>query len=631
MSTDSKSPPPLDDEILKRLIELDIHERDASDLFGASGRVSKIPLEILLPEVLAATGQKFILWSLIFLTLFYKILPSSIVKFLNDKLVATLYENMPRKPTDLTGAIIDLPPDKMGRPNHPYARSVPLKESAALAEDLPCVEDVFDKLLKRSKTEDWDSLKKYAGGLSSLTFAFGTLVIHSVFNSERTQPAINNKTSSYFDLSPLYGDLPSEEKEVRNGELGRGLLHPDCFADARMLFLPPGAATLLVVFNRNHNYIAEQLLKKNERGHWHDPPPHDAAARAKQDEEIFQTARLINCQHFVNVVITDYVGGVMGMAARGGGWPGNAEALHEINLNGRKVSRGDGNLVSIEFNILYRWHSTLSKMDEEWFEDTLGHSLGDIKPNWNKLPVSEYERGNKNITPTLPVKDRTFAGLKRLPNGHFPDSDISKLLYRATEESAGFFRARGSPVVMKVIDEMGMTQARAWKSCTINELRKWLGLEPFKSFEDWNAYPEIANAARELYGDIDKLELYPGLHAEGHAEDGFEQKYNNLRVSTVRNGLLFDAIALIRGDPGLTTKFSPESVTPWGYADAARDPVTNKSFGGHMHKLLKRNLPHNFPDDNIYTWFPMSTPTFMKSNKNLPPQPNQPWNFERPV
>ena len=67
----------------------------------------------------------------------------------------------------------------------------------------------------------------------------------------------------------------------------------------------------------------------------------------------------------------------------------------------------------------------------------------------------------------------------------------------------------------------------------------------FKSFEDWNAYPEIANAARELYGDIDRLELYPGLHAEGHAEDGFGQQYNRFRVNTVRNGLLFDAIALV--------------------------------------------------------------------------------------
>jgi hypothetical protein len=62
-----------------------------------------------------------------------------------------------------------------------------------------------------------------------------------------------------------------------------------------------------------------------------------------------------------------------GMAARGGGWPGSAEALHvsfsrftytdvdlkpdhsqEIELKGgREVSRGDGNLVSIEYGVVY--------------------------------------------------------------------------------------------------------------------------------------------------------------------------------------------------------------------------------------------------------------------------------------
>ena len=78
-----------------------------------------------------------------------------------------------------------------------------------------------------------------------------------------------------------------------------------------------------------------------------------------------------------------------------------------------------------------------------------------------------------------------------------------------------------------------------------NSFFKTIIILAFKSFEDWNAYPEIANAARELYGDIDRLELYPGLHAEGHAEDGYGQKYNSLRVNTVRFGLLFDAIALV--------------------------------------------------------------------------------------
>ena len=118
-------------------------------------------LETILHKVLAATGQQFIKWALVLLTLFSKILPSSFVKFLNDKLVATLYESMPRNPTDLTGAIIDLPPDQMGKANRPYARSVPVEGSAAQDPDLPCLEAVFDDLLKRSETEDWDAVSLF--------------------------------------------------------------------------------------------------------------------------------------------------------------------------------------------------------------------------------------------------------------------------------------------------------------------------------------------------------------------------------------------------------------------------------------------------------------------------------------
>ena len=115
-------------------------------------------LGILLAKVLTTTGQKFIVLALELLKFYSNFLPPSVIKLLNDKLVATLYEMMPRNPTDLTGAVVDLPPDMMGRPNQPYARSVPVEGSAALAADLPDLEDVFDKLLKRSKTEDWDSV-----------------------------------------------------------------------------------------------------------------------------------------------------------------------------------------------------------------------------------------------------------------------------------------------------------------------------------------------------------------------------------------------------------------------------------------------------------------------------------------
>lgn len=34
---------------------------------------------------------------------------------------------------------------------------------------------------------------------------------------------------------------------------GRGCLHPDTFAEDRLLLLPPATSVILVLFNRNHN------------------------------------------------------------------------------------------------------------------------------------------------------------------------------------------------------------------------------------------------------------------------------------------------------------------------------------------------------------------------------------------
>jgi hypothetical protein len=116
-------------------------------------------LRVLIPRVLASTGQKFITLSLVLLTQFSKILPPGIVKLLNDKLVATLYEMIPRHPTDLTGEVINLPPHEQGLPNRPYARSVPVGN--AVAPELPNLDQVFDRLLKRSETEDWNSVSLF--------------------------------------------------------------------------------------------------------------------------------------------------------------------------------------------------------------------------------------------------------------------------------------------------------------------------------------------------------------------------------------------------------------------------------------------------------------------------------------
>jgi len=165
--------------------------------------------------------------------------------------------------------------------------------------------------------------------MSSLIFCYATLVTHSLF---RTDPNnINmNTASSYLDLSPLYGNSEpiswfmsiqhmylaysidqAAQDLVRNKAAGRGLLYPDTFSEERLTFLPLGASALLVLFNRNHNvnssfsglersltllhwqYIAERILKINERKKWSDPPPTNETKRVLQDEELFQIAKLV--------------------------------------------------------------------------------------------------------------------------------------------------------------------------------------------------------------------------------------------------------------------------------------------------------------------------------------------------
>ena len=78
-------------------------------------------------------------------------------------------------------------------------------------------------------------------------------MVYSIFRTSFADPMIN-ETSSYIDLAPLYGNDPKAQDLIRNKEVGRGLLHPDTFAEDRLLLLPPATAAILVLFNRNREY-----------------------------------------------------------------------------------------------------------------------------------------------------------------------------------------------------------------------------------------------------------------------------------------------------------------------------------------------------------------------------------------
>lgn len=104
-----------------------------------------------------------------------------------------------------------------------------------------------------------------------------------------------NKTSGYLDLSILYGDVQAEQDLVRTHKDGK--LKPDSFSEPRLQAFPPACCVLLVMLNRFHNHVVENLAEINEGGRFTKPRadlPEDKAkaAWAKYDEDLFQTGRL---------------------------------------------------------------------------------------------------------------------------------------------------------------------------------------------------------------------------------------------------------------------------------------------------------------------------------------------------
>jgi hypothetical protein len=60
---------------------------------------------------------------------------------------------------------------------------------------------------------------------------------------------------------------------------------------------------------RPDNRVAEKVLELNEQKRWN-PNPSEIKSkeqRKKQDDEVFGTARLVNCNYFVQMILHDYL------------------------------------------------------------------------------------------------------------------------------------------------------------------------------------------------------------------------------------------------------------------------------------------------------------------------------------
>lgn len=616
----------------------------------------------------------------------------------------------------------------LGQAGAPYAKTVPSVTHPLGA--LPDPGDLFDKLMARQ-----EGGRNSQSGLSAMLIYHATIIIHDIFRTNDSDKNISD-SSSYLDLSPLYGYTMEMQHKVRDDKYKLGLLKPDTFAEDRLLRQPPGVCIMLVMYNRYHNYAATQLRRINENGRFSIPekyagtklevvarryalhpddedfisackeysvawkeyqakePPYDAdkihltkelqriyqdkslskdkmeqqvdeakanaekanaaakerfessaearelercreiledyiakghpkpedrklletgydAAWNKLDDDLFNTARLITSGLYVQVSVHDYLRALMGFHQ----FNTNFTLDPRNDINHRSVSRGVGNQVTVEFNLLYRFHCAITQKDEQYTEEFMNQKMG--FPDPKNIPLDQfitamamasgYQAAHK-VEPcdiTFGLDHDPKLNFQRNPvTGLFDDQQMIDALNSAMDDPISNFGPRNIPRCLRPVEIMGIMQARKWEVGTLNDFREFFQMPRHETFESVTDNVEIQNALRDLYDHPDKIELYPGVFCESDKNMGLDPGPSDVD-SALWAAIFSDAITLVRSDRFYTVDWNTNSLTSWGMKEVTEDNHILKS--SVFHRLLQRAFPGWFPYNSIRFFHPFYT------------------------
>ncbi|KAK8256469.1 hypothetical protein IWZ00DRAFT_541955 [Phyllosticta capitalensis] len=493
-----------------------------------------------------------------------------------------------------------LNPD-LGKAGSPYARTVPKLKSGHGVPPDPGL--LFDRNPHGPQPRDIQ-------GESSWRLTWGDFWLTIFADIFRTNRFDNNKsdTSSYLDLAPLYGSSLEDQLAIRTME--RGLLKPDTFHERRLIGQPPGINVILIMYSRFHNYVAEMLLRINEGGRFTLPPTETEkerkAALEKQDNDLFQTARLVVGGLYINICLHDYLRGLTNTHHSASDWTLDPRVAVNRLFDADGVPRGVGNQVSAEFNLMYRFHSTISQRDEKWINKFFSDLFPGLDKPLDQLTPMEFVQGLFRFEQSIdkdPGK-REFGGLKRNADGKFNDADLVNVLKESMEDPAGLFGPRMVPKALRMVEIAGILTARKWNLASLNEMRDFFKLQRHTSFEDLNPDPEIADLLRKLYDHPDLVEMYPGLFLED-AKPRMDPGCGGCPPYTVGRAVFSDAVTLVRSDRFYTLDFTTSHLTNWGMTEVTQD--LNVMGGSMFYKLIQRALPNWFPYNSLHIMQPMFT------------------------
>jgi prostaglandin-endoperoxide synthase 2 len=213
-----------------------------------------------------------------------------------------------------------------------------------------------------------------------------------------------------------------------------------------------GFVMLSTLFLREHNRLADLIAA--EKPDW-------------DDEHVFQTARNTLIVILIKIVIEDYINHIT---------PFHFKLFVKPGIGVREKWYRQ-NWMSIEFDLLYRWHPLVP----------------------TDLLVGGVRRAASDVLWETDV---------------VPQQGLASLFDEASRQPSTEIGIRNTAEFLLPVEERTIAIGRAAALAGFNDYRRACGYPRLRSFRDFSADPEVASALADRYGSVDDVEMYVGLFAE---------------------------------------------------------------------------------------------------------------------
>jgi prostaglandin-endoperoxide synthase 2 len=281
----------------------------------------------------------------------------------------------------------------------------------------------------------------------------------------------------------------------------------------------PGFVMMTVLMLREHNRIARLLNQEYGGSGW-------------DDERIFQTTRNIMIVIVLKIVVEEYINHI-------------APYHFQLFLDPPSLFRPRKwkwtNWMTVEFNILYRWHSMIP--DE------------------------------------LKLGERTVPSIASLWNPNIiVEEGLAQMFIHTSRQAAGRIGAKNTWQFLVDMAEVPTIQmARNAEIATYNDYRALCKMPRVTRFEQITSDPSILAALETLYSHPDEIEFYSGLLAEDLRED-------SALAPLVGTLVGIDAFSQALTNPLLHSRtYCPETFSPLGWE------IIHEAQS--IERLVRRNTP----------------------------------------